>query len=638
MPEEVKPLGSTTGAVGLDAGASFSLVGQIGGQVSDAVVVDHLVFVAIGPRIVAYDVSVPASPRVVSQTKVLAGVVEDLDAGGSLAAAGLGEGGLAIFDLSEPSRPQVLGEVDTPEGEVTSVAVVGRAVAAAVAGDPPAVWMTEIEDAAAPRVMAMIELPAAAYGLAGADDVLYFLVEGEGLRVVDVSDPSSPEPLAALAFPDGEGGAEGKVHLESGYAFVADGASGLRILDVVDPLAPKALGRLADLDDARGVFTTNGFAYVADGQDGVALVEITDLRAPRLTSRLATAGPAGNVFVAEDWAYVADSLGVRVLDVGTPRAPRAVGAIESPAYPVGASPAGRHTFVLDGAQGRVWAIDLAQPDAPRVAGVIDVPLAGRESSAISAAGGYAFVAAGERGLAILDVRDPAAMSLLGGLDTVTPFDVHAADGRVYLASGRDGLELVDVADPRRPRLRGSYKSGGYATSAFAQGGRALVLDDAELHVVDSSDPDALRAIGVYPVTDPSDGAVSAVGDRGYLAAERFQVLDLSRPGKPGDTGAWRPWDEPLVAPRVAVAGERAYTSDRLSGYVWALDLAPPNPREVGRTRLPAGSLAVDMVWASGEEDGDLVVVAGGNGGLGVLRYSGQRAAAIFLPVAKKRVR
>lgn len=106
-----------------------------------------------------------------------------------------------------------------------------------------------------------------------------FVVDGEGMRVVDVTDPAAPRLVegAFVALADAH-----RVSVARTYAYVAAGAQGLVIVDVERPEKPRLLTTFTGggvITDARDVVvaSTNAslFAYVADGAAGLAVVQLT---------------------------------------------------------------------------------------------------------------------------------------------------------------------------------------------------------------------------------------------------------------------------------------------------------------------------------------------------------------------------
>ena len=106
-----------------------------------------------------------------------------------------------------------------------------------------------------------------------------FAIDGEGLKVVDVTHPERPRLVEDALVPLADAH---RVYVARTYAYVAAGPEGLVIVDVENPEQPSVYQRFtADgrLDDARDVIvaTTNAslFAYVADGRNGLKVIQLT---------------------------------------------------------------------------------------------------------------------------------------------------------------------------------------------------------------------------------------------------------------------------------------------------------------------------------------------------------------------------
>lgn len=106
-----------------------------------------------------------------------------------------------------------------------------------------------------------------------------FVVDADGLSVIDVTRPEQPDVIEDNRI---ELGSAHNVYISRTYAYVAGGQDGLVIVDVTEPESMKLLRRFtADgaISDARDVIvaSTNAslFAYVADGSDGLKVVQLT---------------------------------------------------------------------------------------------------------------------------------------------------------------------------------------------------------------------------------------------------------------------------------------------------------------------------------------------------------------------------
>jgi len=619
---------------------ALDLVGQTGGLAADVIMAGEHAWVGVGPRVVAWDVSVPSVPRWIGESPVLSGVVLDIAVAGGRPTRSVfavtGEGGIEVIDVTDAVHPRRLSYLDMSDG-VTEVAAGDDVVCVAVASDPPMVWVVDVANPAAPWVASRIELPAEAIGLVAAERRVYVLVDDEGLRIYDLATPASPLLIGRAPTPDRESGLGGRMDLASGYVFVADGPNGLRVFDVVDPSAPREVGRLTDVNDARAVHVANGLAYVADGARGLAVVEVASPRNPRLLGRHVTNGAASSVAAVDDLVMVTDEHGLRVIDASNPGLPRRSADIDPPGYVVGVAAEGDRWFAFDGTHALLWSIAGDGLRTARATSHVASPVTGSDGGALAAHAGYVYVAGGREGLGVIDARGPSGLAAIGVVTGTTAMDVHAAGRHVYVAAGGDGLAVLDATDPARPRPLSAAPTDGFASAVFAQVSRTLVMDGS-LEVFDTRDPARPGAAATLAMEGDLPGTVAAEGERAYAATDRVHVFDLTTPGNPAVVGEWMPESGPLVSPRIAVGEGVAYVSDAFNNAVWALDVAGNEPpRELARAVLPAGSQPLDMMLARVGGTG-VVLVASGDGGVTVWRHraSGGGKSVVYLPFGRNR--
>ncbi|MEO2015042.1 MAG: hypothetical protein ABGZ53_11800 [Fuerstiella sp.] len=109
-----------------------------------------------------------------------------------------------------------------------------------------------------------------------------FLLDDDGLKVLDVTVASAPKLAAALDLEHSH-----NLYVARTYAYVAGGRTGLIIVDVKDPTTPRidqiytAHGKINDLHDVKlGITYTSEFAYLADGKNGLRVVQLTSPATP----------------------------------------------------------------------------------------------------------------------------------------------------------------------------------------------------------------------------------------------------------------------------------------------------------------------------------------------------------------------
>ena len=70
------------------------------------------------------------------------------------------------------------------------------------------------------------------------------------------------------------------VYVSGTYAYVADYGAGLRIIDVSDPTSPSEVGVYDTEGLAHGVYVSGIYAYLADGDDGLYILQFDPLEEP----------------------------------------------------------------------------------------------------------------------------------------------------------------------------------------------------------------------------------------------------------------------------------------------------------------------------------------------------------------------
>jgi len=185
--------------------------------------------------------------------------------------------------------------------------------------------------------------------------------------------------------------------------------------------------------------------------------------------------------------------------------------------------------------------DFQQPvDLPRVTLFPSITGATSNSSSEALAAGYSYAhLATANGLAILDISNPAAPSLVSFLPVAGgPRDVKVVGGITYLLTQFDGLHAIDTSNPGYPHLLDSLDTPGMAEGLDVKGNYAFVGDGlAGLQVIDASDPAALSIAGNYD-TSGYAYAVDVIGSYAYVAdgSGCLQILDIGDPLNPALVG------------------------------------------------------------------------------------------------------
>ena len=214
--------------------------------------------------------------------------------------------------------------------------------------------------------------------------------------------------------------------------------------------------------------------------------------------------------------------------------------------------------------GAVEVIDISDPTNPRPTGefVISGSWAGRSPLVAD----NILYLPQDGGLQLFDVRNLPSVVQIGGWSefSVQAYAVALSGKYAYVAAGGRGLQVIDVSDPAQPKPAGEYSSGGMAQDVVVVGTTAYIADStAGLQVIDISNPTTPKLLSEYQ-TGGSSGDAAVVGDIAFVADgyAGLQVIDLSDPAHPERVGGYNTGGRALG---VVVDGSFAYVADGPGG-------------------------------------------------------------------------
>jgi hypothetical protein len=309
-------------------------------------------------------------------------------------------------------------------------------------------------------------------------------------------------------------------------------------------------------------------------------------------------------------------------------------------------------------------LDISDRQAPHPLGAVKLPV--ETISNIYVVDSYAYVAANESGLRIVDVSNPAqplevgvySPPLVGSIEKPYIWSgpeppaylyrqgaravvVGQTSGQVYayVAALGAGLRVVNVSDPTKPVEVGALDTGGGVVDVAIAGGQAYLANPAiGLQVVDISEPTRLQAadsvrptvllsppLPIWNIALPTDQAdtsyvYSAAGTcvsfEPGLCPGMLYVTDVANPAAP-QTFSLK--ESPHLSTNIAVSHQHAYL---LTMYgLQVLDVSNPAHPQT-ETFYPSYS-SKDISVA-----GDTLYLAALDGGLQILDLSDPAAPAL----------
>jgi|GEM_PF-2888022 len=155
-----------------------------------------------------------------------------------------GNSGLRVINIVNPVAPLEVGVYNTA-GYSRDVVVSGNY--AYVADSHNGVVVVDISTPASPIEVGAYNTIGSAFGVDVAGQYLYVADYNAGLRVFDISDPTEPQYLGYYLAPDDDYHYDSdpvaqRVLVEGDFAYVAYGIAGLRIVDISTPSSPVEAG------------------------------------------------------------------------------------------------------------------------------------------------------------------------------------------------------------------------------------------------------------------------------------------------------------------------------------------------------------------------------------------------------------
>lgn len=440
-------------------------VGTLGIDEADDVVTsgDYAYVAAMSQGLRVVDVSTPSSPTEVGSYSTPSDAKRvDFDPLNTRVLVADAWAGLRVISVDIPSNPVEVGSCFTTDNDVRDVLVAGNlCFALSTVYNLDFMYFSggylRITDVSAPA-------PAHVgtewfehddfYDMDYGPDCLYVANGSSGLRVIDVTTPSSPDAIADIRTGD----FVEKVQIVGDYAYVANREAGLTILDVSDPGAPVEVGFYDHGDDQHRVYhsynrtldvaVSGDYAFLAENQ-GLLILDVSDPFTPVVVSSYAPycctgPWPVHDVTLSGDYAYLGVYSSLSIIDV-TMGWPQEVGSYYHGYYYARASVSGDHAYIA-ARSGGLRVVDVSTPSTPVEVG--SYTPSGTNVRDLALSGDYAYLADYTAGLRIVDVSTPSSPVEVSRYDTPgTALAVDYSGGYAFVADGTGGLRVINVANP-----------------------------------------------------------------------------------------------------------------------------------------------------------------------------------------------
>jgi hypothetical protein len=272
------------------------------------------------------------------------------------------------------------------------------------------------------------------------------------------------------------------------------------------------------------------------------------------------------VDVVGDLAYLIDGQSIRILDVHNPYLPEELGALDLGVPLIDLAVVGGYAYLAAQEYG-MFVVDVRDPTAPAFAGRRTL---NGISQAIAVTNHTAYVRMGE-GVAVVDVEKPTLPQQVNLIELRTVTDL-AADGDALAVLSSNYLISFDVSDPLAPVERGTlaFPITGYPYGVDVRRDLAcvaLAYDGVEVVSVRAGSPPSSLAHfdlpGLHEVYVALDSTYATVAGADVVAR-----VDLSDPRRPLAAGAFRTSDGRYVGGVEAANGYVYAPRTMLGMEIW----------------------------------------------------------------------
>jgi predicted Ser/Thr protein kinase len=280
---------------------------QAGGDASSVNVVQGRAYVTdnrLGLKL--FDVNSPEKPELLYSHKT-DGFVWGAEVADEYAYVADGPKGLKVFQVSDPSQVQLVGQVmlssEPKDSIIINIQTVG-ALGFATGGSDPApngLLVFDLNNPTQPELISRLDTPGNAWSVQVQDGLAYVADGQTGLAVIDVQDAKHP----VLRGTSQTGGMAKDLCLVGNYAYVADAWSGLEVLDVTDPSQPARVGVCPSPGTAYEVDVAGSYAFIAAREGGIQVIDIRNPKEPVHIGAFNLSGPAWGLDIVDDLIYVA---------------------------------------------------------------------------------------------------------------------------------------------------------------------------------------------------------------------------------------------------------------------------------------------------------------------------------------------
>jgi len=267
-----------------------------------------------------------------------------------------GEGGLAIVNINDKTKPELVSYLThNVRGYSSKIAIKDNYIY--IAAGSFGLTIINVNDVDHPVVARPNVAMKPAKNITIFGDYIFTSISEQGVKIADISDPTTPDMRGKTAT---HGYSRAVTILDdTTKMFVACGEMGLSIFDITDFQDGYGVYPLLSLCYTSGyaedvaVNRDKKLAFVACGTKGLQIVDYSDIENVHVTGNFNTYGYAKELVYDNNKIYITtEKRGLQIIDVSNAKNPKLLGIV-STEYALGITQDDKYIYVADELQGLV---------------------------------------------------------------------------------------------------------------------------------------------------------------------------------------------------------------------------------------------------------------------------------------------
>lgn len=307
------------------------------------------------------DISDPVNPVKVASAETDYGAAIGIEISGDrLYLAKADNDDFFVFDISEPEAIEVLESYDLV-GSAGDIAIKDDFVFVLGDGDTEIFDLNNLKDGPVGS-LTMPHLRVQDIFIQGDYAYVVYTDPGQGLMVLDVSDPALAFEVARFEYPAYR---ESELIVRGNYAYLIDEYMGFRIIDISDPGQMNFTAHVPAIDSCRDFVVNGNYVYTVN-KGALGIIDVSDPQSASIVklldlNQIHYFHSTGDLAVADGYAYVL-SVGFKVIDIDPPESAHVIAEVDTAAR----LPRSIYTFngyaYLNGEFGSIEIYKLDPPD------------------------------------------------------------------------------------------------------------------------------------------------------------------------------------------------------------------------------------------------------------------------------------